>query len=202
MFNNFWWSSRGKGRKGINWLAWDKISMSKKQGGLGFRNLYGFKVALRGKHCLNFVHNTNTLVSRVYKAKYFQNSNILPARKPRDCSFIWTGIWAAKEALSSGFMWVVGDENDIVAVKDPWIRMKNDFRVDQNHSYEDRNAVVSSFFYPNSIQWDVMKVQQHFLEEDAKAILETCVPQYNTRDRVVWANSTDGIYFAKAGYRH
>lgn len=47
-----------------------------------------------------------------------------------------------------------------------------------------------------------MKVQQHFLEEDAKAILETCVPQYNTRDRVVWANSTDGIYFAKAGYRH
>lgn len=95
----------------------------------------------------------------------------------------------------------MGDGNDIVAAKDPWLRLKNNYRVDQNHGYANPNAMVSSFFFPDSKQWDVVKVQQHFLEEDAKAILATRVPQCSSRDRVVWANCTDGIYSVKAGYR-
>lgn len=56
-----------------------------------------------GKHCWNFLYNPDALVLRVYKARYFQNFSVMNAHKPRDCSFIWAGIWAAKEALSSGF---------------------------------------------------------------------------------------------------
>ncbi|KAL8098517.1 hypothetical protein AgCh_031334 [Apium graveolens] len=86
--------------------------MSKKKGGLGFRSLYGFDIALLGKHCWNFMQ------------KYFQKTHMLRAGKGRDPSFIWAGIWEAKEALFSGFRWVLGDGTDIVAVKDPWLRLK------------------------------------------------------------------------------
>lgn len=55
MFNNFWWSFGAGGRKSINWLSWNNVIMSKKHGGLGFKNLHGFNIALLGKHCWNFM---------------------------------------------------------------------------------------------------------------------------------------------------
>lgn len=47
--NAFWWKSNSSNSKGIRWCALDKISMSKKRGGLGFRDLHGFNLALLGK---------------------------------------------------------------------------------------------------------------------------------------------------------
>lgn len=51
MMNAFWWSSNSSNNKGIKWLSWSSMSMSKKQGGLGFRDLDGFNLALLGKQC-------------------------------------------------------------------------------------------------------------------------------------------------------
>lgn len=41
LMNAFWWSSNSSNSKGINWLSWSRLSMSKKQGGLGFCDLHG-----------------------------------------------------------------------------------------------------------------------------------------------------------------
>lgn len=174
--------------------------MSKRKGGMGFRNLYGFNIALLGKHVWNFLHNPDALVTRLYKAKYFPHSNVLKAKKGVDPIFIWAGIWTAKEELSAGFRWIVGDGNDVVEVKDAWLRKKSDFRVDNSHIYEGRSELVSSLFIPNSKQWDVVKVQQQFLKVDAEAILAIRVPNRDLRDRIVWAHSTNGVYSAKSGY--
>lgn len=43
--------------KGIKWLSWTNMSMSKIAGGLGFRDLHGFNLALLRKHCWNFINN-------------------------------------------------------------------------------------------------------------------------------------------------
>lgn len=166
-FNNYWWSSGTGDRRGINWLSWNNVSMSKRKGGLGFRNLYGFNLALLAKHCWRFMQDPSALVSRVYKARYFHNSHPLRAVKGYNPSLIWSGIQTAKNELLSGFRWVIGDGNDIRAVKDPWLRKKNDFRVERSHIYEGRNEVVSNYFLPNSKLWDVNRVQEHFLQEDA-----------------------------------
>lgn len=110
--------------------------MSKGKGGLGFRGLYGFKLALLGKHVWKCIHNSNILVSRVLKARYFPESSILNANKGQGTSFIWAGIWQAKEIL---YRWVSGDGNDIVATKDRWLRNKHDLKVYNLYLYEGRN---------------------------------------------------------------
>lgn len=79
------------------------MSTAKSTGGLGFRNLYGFNIALLGKYIWSFLNNPNSLVTRLFKARYFPNLNVLKAVKECGSSFVWSGIWTAKEELFKGF---------------------------------------------------------------------------------------------------
>lgn len=201
MLNSFWWGSSNGNNKGIKWLSWDAMSFAKCKGGLGFRNFHGFNLSLLGKHCWKFINQPQALVSRVYKARYFADRHLLKAVKGTGASFIWSGLFEAKEVLAKGYRWVLGNGEDIVVTKDPWLRKKEDFKVEDSHRYVGRNETVNSLFMPGTKQWDVNKVKELFTEEDAAAILSIPVPQRNVRDRVAWTQSVDGHYDVKTGYR-
>lgn len=76
-------------------------------------------------------------------------THVLKASKGNNSSFISSGIWSAKQELYKRLKWILGSGNDIIANKDPWLRKKVSFRVDQNPPYEGRNKVVSSSFLPD-----------------------------------------------------
>lgn len=201
MLNSFWWSSGTDNNKGIKWLSWENMSRPLCKGGLGFRNLHGFNIALLGKHCWKFIQQPQALVSRVFKARYFDNTHLLKAQKGTGSSFIWLGIHEAKEALLKGFRWVLGDGEDIVAVKDHWLRKKSDFKVVNSHRYEGRNEKVAQLMLSGLKQWDYNLIRASFHEEDANAILAINVPQGDIRDRVAWTQSVNGRYDVKTGYK-
>lgn len=119
LMNEYLWSSSGNNTKGLRWLAGDKLEKHKSIGGLGFRNLQGFNIAVLGKNVWKFCHNLTSLVARVFKAKYIAETHILQAQKVSDSSFIWIGIWEAKESLYKGFRWVLGDGQEIGIFKYP-----------------------------------------------------------------------------------
>lgn len=133
LFNEYWWKSGTGQRKGIHWQSWESMSMSKGRGGLGFRSLYGFNVALLGKQVWRLVNCPDLLVSRVLKAKYFPKSSMLHATKGSNSSSVWVGIWQVKDMLKDGYRWVVGNGKDIVATKDHWLRNKAGFCLEDFH---------------------------------------------------------------------
>lgn len=57
--------------------------MTKFDGGLGFRDLHGFNLAMLGKQCWNFINRPDSLVARVYKARYFPTTSIFDATRGR-----------------------------------------------------------------------------------------------------------------------
>ncbi|MCI06599.1 RNA-directed DNA polymerase (Reverse transcriptase) [Trifolium medium] len=69
MINSFWWGG-GTNNRGIKWLAWDRMAYPKEFGGLGFRNLHLFNMAMVAKQGWKFMTNPNTLVAKVYKARW------------------------------------------------------------------------------------------------------------------------------------
>ena len=71
MINSFWWGSKKGDSRGINWLAWDPLCVPKKFGGMGFRKLHDFNLAMLSKQGWNLLTKTNSLVSRLFKARYF-----------------------------------------------------------------------------------------------------------------------------------
>ncbi|KAL8127779.1 hypothetical protein AgCh_014632 [Apium graveolens] len=129
------------------------------------------------------------------------SSNVLKAGKGSGSSFVWKSIWTLKKELCNGFRWVLGNGKDIVATKDPWLRKKSDFRVENNAVYDGRDEIVSSLFIPNEKQWNVRLIRDRFVKEDAAVILAVPIPRREVMDRVAWTDSPDGIYSAKSGYR-
>ncbi|KAL8122804.1 hypothetical protein AgCh_010976 [Apium graveolens] len=201
MMNKYWWQSGSTDRKGINWVAWGGLSMSKCHGGLAFRNLYRYNVALMAKHVWNFIHNPNALVSRFYKAKFFSNSHILQAKVNPGSSFIWQGIITAKNEVMQGYSWILGDGESINCIQDPWLAGTDGFKVDQSRAYVDITIVVARLLQHNAKEWNRSKVIDMFSRDDAALILSTRIPALPAVDRFAWSKSRDGKYSVKTGFQ-
>jgi hypothetical protein len=66
---NFWWGNNMDKRK-IHWVSWKKMCRNKNHGGMGFRDTWAFNEALLTKQGWRFITQPDSLVAKVYKAKY------------------------------------------------------------------------------------------------------------------------------------
>ncbi|XP_050211459.1 uncharacterized protein LOC126661649 [Mercurialis annua] len=62
----FWWSGIDDQKK-ISWVSWNAICKPKKEGGLGFRNLCAFNLAILAKQAWKLTQNPRSLCARVLK---------------------------------------------------------------------------------------------------------------------------------------
>lgn len=92
LMNACWWKTSSNSNKPIRWLSWNKMCMSKKNGGLGFRDLHGFNLSLLGKQCWSLISRPDALVSRVLKARYYPDCHLLQARRTGGSSYTWSSI--------------------------------------------------------------------------------------------------------------
>ncbi|XP_024630302.1 uncharacterized mitochondrial protein AtMg00310-like [Medicago truncatula] len=121
MMNAFWWGHGGSRNKGLNWLSWEKLSVHKNDGGMGFKDLEAFNVAMLGKQGWQLQTNTESLVSRIFKARYYPNSSYLETKLGHNPSFVWHSILSAKVVVRQGARWKIGTGFDIPIISEPWI---------------------------------------------------------------------------------
>ncbi|XP_059668770.1 uncharacterized protein LOC132313844 [Cornus florida] len=78
---HFWWSgSRSKEGRNLCWLKWEQLCRNKQEGGLGFRDLEAFNIALLAKQGWRLAVENGSLLSRIYKGKYYPHNSFLEAR--------------------------------------------------------------------------------------------------------------------------
>ena len=77
MMNSFWLGKNGRVHDGIKWKSWDKLCHHKVTGGLGFRRLYEFNLAILGKLGWKLLQEPHSLVAKVFKARYYPSSSFL-----------------------------------------------------------------------------------------------------------------------------
>uniref|UniRef100_A0A803QDX6 Reverse transcriptase domain-containing protein n=1 Tax=Cannabis sativa TaxID=3483 RepID=A0A803QDX6_CANSA len=73
----FWWKSSSKNKSGIHWMKWDRMCEAKDQGGMVFRHLHDFNIALLGKQAWRLHTLTNSLVGKLFKAKYYPRGSFI-----------------------------------------------------------------------------------------------------------------------------
>jgi hypothetical protein len=106
-------------------MRWDKMGRAKERGGLGFRDLEWFNLALLAKQGWRLIQNPNSLVAKILKEKYHPNAMFLEAHIGRRPSYIWRSFWNSKKLLAYGLIWRVGDGNQIRIWRDRWALVAN-----------------------------------------------------------------------------
>jgi hypothetical protein len=101
MISRFWWGSNVDKRK-IHWVNWKKTCRKKEQGGMGFRDISSFNQALLAKQGWRIMTEPESLLAKVFKAKYFPTSNFLQAKTGHKSSYSWQSIMKARWILKKG----------------------------------------------------------------------------------------------------
>ena len=104
----FWWGQVGEERK-IHWKSRSVLTQAKKMGGMGFRDLRPFNLAMLAKQGWRFLLNQESLVYRCFKARYFPRCSFLDAVDSSNSSYVWKSILAGQPILKKVFVgeWVM-----------------------------------------------------------------------------------------------
>ncbi|VFQ74389.1 unnamed protein product [Cuscuta campestris] len=119
--NSFWWSAKGSNASSIKWMSWKRLSIPKKFGGMGFKEIRNFNVAMLGKKGWRFLTKHVALVSRVFKARYFPKSSFLEASLRGTPSYCWRSIFKAQPLIKQGIRRRVGNGRDTLVWGSPWL---------------------------------------------------------------------------------
>jgi hypothetical protein len=101
MLNSFWWGCGGSNNRGIHhWLSWEKLSMHKSHGGMGFKDLTAFNLAMLGKQGWKFQTDTTSRVARIFRARYFPRGSYLTASLGHNPSYVRVAKYSSSSLYS------------------------------------------------------------------------------------------------------
>ncbi|KAE8708292.1 hypothetical protein F3Y22_tig00110348pilonHSYRG00365 [Hibiscus syriacus] len=169
---SYWWSGK-QNERGWALVAWDKI--------------------------WRLIQDENSLVFKVFKAKYFPSTSFFEAKLADRHSYAWASIMKAKEALREGFFWRVGIDSKVSMFADKWGDSKP---LSWSERYLDNVEVpvgVGEFMIPGCARWDENKLNRVLIADDASKVLNTLIASVHT-DLMLWSHHTSGMYSAKSGY--
>jgi hypothetical protein len=87
LMSNFWWGHKENDSR-IAWMSWSRMGRFKERGGLGFRDLEWFNMALLVKQGWRLLQNLDSLAATILRKKYYPHGEFLDAplrRKPDKC---------------------------------------------------------------------------------------------------------------------
>lgn len=168
LIRNFWWGSKD-GKRKTAWVAWDDMVMPKYVGGMGFRDIEVFNLALFAKQAWRMLQDQTSLSSRILKAVYFPVSDFMNARLGSSPSRVWRAILDGREALQQGLIRWIGTGTTTHIWDMDWLP-SDSMRRPVFCSCQDKPQLVSELIDHTSAAWDQAKLNQFFTPTDREVI--------------------------------
>lgn len=102
IIRQFWWGSK-EGKRKPCWVAWDIMTRPKHLGGLGFRDMEIFNLALLARQAWRVLNDPPSLSSRILKAAYFPDTSLLEAELGSRPSQIWRAVLDGSRHVASRY---------------------------------------------------------------------------------------------------
>ena len=170
----FWWGSL-KTQRSIHWTRWEKLCSAKIRGGLGFREFSSFNQALITKQGWRVMHNPESLMAKILKAKYFKHTDFMDAKLGSNPSFVWRSILWGRQLVHEGLRWRVGNGRKISVFGRNWMK-KGELYNPTSIAMLSNDAVVANFIDEKN-QWKQEMVAQHYPKEITERILKIPLPK-------------------------
>ena len=92
---------------------------------MGFKDFSMFNDALLAKQTWQLLHDSQSLLYRVFKAKFFPNSTIMEAKNLGNASYAWKSILKGREVIKKGVTWRIGRGDSVHVWGDNWLPIKS-----------------------------------------------------------------------------
>ena len=120
MIRYYWWGAEDRKKK-THWVSWNNLVQPRCRGGMGFRDFLLFNQALLARQAWRLLFYSDSLCSRLLKAKYFPNEELLDTIFTGNASNTWRSIEYGIELLKKGIIWRVGNGKNFRIWRDNWI---------------------------------------------------------------------------------
>jgi hypothetical protein len=194
---NYWWGSSADSRR-IHWLNWERLTYPKFLGGMGFKDMRNFNLAMLGKQGWRLMVRPDSLCARVLKGRYFHDSEFLTSTRKRHASQTWRAILAGREVLSSGLIKRIGNGSKTNIWRDRWL--PNHFGGRPLTPAEGHSVSSVSGLLSENGQWNEDLIMQNFIPVDAAVIMRTPT-RILGEDVWAWEPEKHGVYSVKSAYR-
>jgi len=165
--SRFWWGHKENTHK-IAWMAWKGMGRSKKMGGLGFRKLDCFNTTLLAKQRWRLLKHPQSLVARVFQAKYFPGGSFIDSSLGLRPSYIWRSLWNARPLLKEGMRWRIGDGSQVRIWKDKWVPCTQSHKILAPVNVLNANATVNEIINRDANWWNIPLIEDLFPPETAQ----------------------------------
>jgi ribonuclease HI len=193
----FWWDQQ-EGKNKCHWVSWECLTRAKQDGGLRFRDLHVFNLAMLARQSWRLLQNPDSLCCEVLKAMYFPDTTILEAKPKPGMSYSWRSILQGLQLLKEGVIWRVGTGEHIKVWTDPWTPRGRTRRPCTPDGLGE-DLKVEDLIDPMSNQWDLEVLQGLFYEEDVKDIMKIPICR-GMEDHVAWHPDKKGLFSVKSAY--
>lgn len=139
-------------------------------------------------------------MSRIFKAKYFPNTDVLNVVPKANSSFTWKSICAAKDLVSAEICWRVGNRENIDIWRHKWIPGYDSFRPKTPDLGSEGPLSVSFLIHPNLNDWDLPVLTFLFWQDDVNEILKIPLANWDALDTQVWHYAKHGRYTVSSAY--
>ena len=167
---------------------------------MGFRNLQAFNLALLAKQGWQILTHPNSLVARVYKAKYFTYDDILSSKIGSNPSYAWRSIHNSLLVLKEGIRWRVENGKRIHIWEDRWLPTPTTYKVISPQKDFDNFPMVSSLLDEDIKWWKTDLVRSIFLPFEANSILKIPISYDLPKDQLISLGNKRGSFTMKSVY--
>ena len=192
---NYWWGQKQSEHK-IHWVNWGRLCLEKEDGGVGFRDIHSFNMALLAKQGWRLLTEPNSLFSRIFKAKYFPWCSFFKAKLGSNPSYIWQSILVARKLLATSIQWKIGNGMSVNIWDDDWgipdLKQRPNSRGCQwVGDLIDRDRGI----------WNMHVLREVCDEQSVTLIQRIPLASLNTEDTIQWKAESTGMFTVKSAYK-
>lgn len=195
--NAMWWGNGGR-RRGIRWMSWERLCESKHVGGLGFRELKKFNVAMLAKQGWRLLNEDNPLVTKLMKARYYPNTSFLEAKLGANPSFMWQSILESQQLIQQGVRRRIGNGEQTNIWKIPWLPCLQNGYITTSMPQELEHATVANLMNDDRGGWDEEVLDDIFNARDRELIKRIPVSLRLQQDSWFWNMEQTGLFTVKS----
>ena len=203
---DFWWKNN-KDSRGMHWKTWSHMRKPKEKGGLGFKDLEDFNMALLEKQLWRLITHPNSLLARVFKSGYYKSSDPLNASLGSRPSYAWRSMMAAQKPIKQGAKVAIGNGRKTKLWEEQWLGRKpafapraTSFILPQYRQIVTPTMTVVDLMNDPRKEWNIVLIENIFPENIKEQILATNIQGSHGEDTYYWEYTKTIHYTVKSGY--